>query len=108
MRAGVGLMDSVDKYRNAAAAERQMEDALSGYKDRIVGMLRSAADTQVQTDLDAHYSIGNITPGKYIVYAEWPSDQDFYFWAPIELGKGDDRTQHLDRATLANNKLRCQ
>lgn len=108
MQRGVALGDSVDKYRQAAAAERQTEDAISGYKDRLVNMLRSAADTQVQTDLDAHYRIENIAPGKYILYAEWPSDQDFYFLAPIDLGKGDDKIQNLDRATLANSKLRCQ
>ena len=108
MRTQVALYDSVDKYRAAAAAERQTENALSSNLDRIQAMVRAAADTQVPTDIEARYRIGDITPGKYVVYAEWPSDQTYLFWAPIEVGKGDDKTQNLDRATLAMSKLRCQ
>lgn len=108
MRAQVALLDSVDKYRQAAVAERQTQSAQDAIAERILAIVHAAADTQVQTDIDAHYRIENLPPGRYVVFAEWPSDEVFTFWAPVELKKGDEKKQDLDRATLANAKLRCQ
>ena len=94
--------------RQAAVAERSTQTAQDATAERVLAIVRAAADTQVQTDIDAHYRVENIKPGKYVVFAEWPSDEVFLFWAPIELEKGDEKKQDLDRATLATAKLRCQ
>jgi hypothetical protein len=108
MRAQVALYDSVDKYRQAANAERRTEIVQSSSADRIKEMLLSVVDTQVVTDMDGHYRFENVVPGRYVLYVEWLSDQLYPFWAPVEVGKGDDETLNLDRGTLATAKLRCQ
>jgi len=107
MRAAVALLDSVDKYRQAAAAERRTQSEDSPL-DQIRTMVRAAADTQVQTDLEAHYRIANLTPGTYALYAEWLSDQDNMFWAAVPVGAGEKKKLNLDQATLATSKFRCQ
>jgi hypothetical protein len=107
MRAAVALLDSVDKYRQAAAAERRTQSEDSPL-DRIRTMVRAAADTQVQTDLEAHYRIANLTPGTYALYAEWLSDQDNMFWAAVPVEAGEKKKLNLDQATLATSKFRCQ
>jgi hypothetical protein len=107
MRAAVALLDSVDKYRQAAAAERRTQSEDSPV-ERIRTMVRAAADTQVQTDLEARYRIANLTPGIYTLYAEWLSDQDNMFWAAVPVGAGEKKKQNLDQATLATSKFRCQ
>jgi hypothetical protein len=107
MRAAVGLLDSVDKYRQAAATERRTQSE-DNPLDRIRTMVRAAADTQVQTDLEAHYRIANLVPGTYTLYAEWLSDQDNMFWAAVPVGAGEKKKQNLDQATLATSKFRCQ
>ena len=107
MRAAVALLDSVDKYRQAAAAERRNQSEDSPL-DRIRTMVRAAADTQVQTDLEARYRIANLTPGTYALYAEWLSDQDNLFWAAVPVGAGEKKRLNLDQATLATSKFRCQ
>lgn len=107
MRAAVALLDSVDKYRQAAAAERRSQSE-DNPVDRIRTLVRAAADTQVQTDLEARYRIANLTPGTYALYAEWLSDQDNMFWAAVPVGAGEKKKQNLDQATLVTSKFRCQ
>lgn len=103
----VALLDSVDKYRQAAAAERRAQSEDSPL-EQIKELVRAAVDTHLQADLEGHYQVRDLTPGTYTLYAEWLSDQDYRFWATVPVGKGESKKQNLDQTTLATARFSCQ
>jgi lipopolysaccharide biosynthesis regulator YciM len=109
MIAEVALSDSVEKYRDAAAeAQRNLDERPDTISSKIQALIRAAEDTEVDADAQGHFRIPGRQPGRYLLYAEWPTAQeDLRFMTPVEVRAGKV-TQDLDQSTLSTAKLTCR
>jgi hypothetical protein len=109
MQAEVALGDSADKYRQAASdAQRSLDEDPDTTSSNIQAVIRAAVDTQVQANAQGHFRIPGRQPGRYLLYAEWPTAaEERRFMAPVDVHPGTI-TQQLDQSTLSTAKLTCR
>jgi hypothetical protein len=107
--AQIALSDSVVKYRQAASdAERVLNYGRDTTPQRIMALLRAAADTQVEADENGHFRFAKRKPGKYLLYTEWlAATGDKELLAEVDLSEGGKKTQNLDQTTVST-RLRCR
>lgn len=68
----------------------------------------AAAVDSVGTGMNAHYRFSRVSPGKFILFAEWTiADNAYQWWSPIVLAAGQSMTRDLDNSSEANNNLYC-
>ena len=108
MIAEVALGDSTDKYRVAAADEwRTLNERPDTTSEKIQAVIRAAMDTQVDANAQGHFRIPGRQPGRYLLYAEWPTAEgDTHFMTPVDVPRGKVE-QQLDQSTLSTAKLTC-
>ena len=115
IKATVDSLSTIDRDKAiifATASIGVLEALFLEHREAVVDLLLAHASYSSKTGMAAHYSMADVEPGNYYLFAQMTLRKVPYSWyVPVDLAVGDELKLDLDNTnvlSLGNTLVHCQ